>query len=614
MSPKRKAVKGVGAIEKKAQHNDDADETTGRIVTATATKKSFVKAASKTAAMRARLPRAAKNVSAGANTAAARNSSIATKKAAEGKTVKSKDAGSKVSKPKAEKQDIPKAASAAKPKDVAASKRSRAASKGASKLKAEGKIETAAAIKQKSKASSTARTKSTSPDKKSDVSKVDSKPTSPKKAKGGSMTNTSKTSPSKGDPLSFLTPNRLNINPSITTNTIKKFDPATIAADAKATTIIIHSRFPKLLESFLAHKRTMGSTYEQAFYGRPNGFTWQDLVTRLVTKRPLVFMGGNDFTVLRDGSKLKNSKAEWDRNGTMEQDQNATLTLEEYLSYDEIMLASLVGVSGPSHFINDGNRNNSGKPGKPGTFETRGVIVGLVGARFERPDRMDSVHMLPTVKNPKQDSCLSEIFQQWLGPGLVKSEKPGLDVDMYKARMRITIDILLMEADRRAAGDGRQAYTYVVGLGLGVWQRSAQQPQYYIEAFTQALEELSLPRIGTLEFAYISVAKATIDAVTLAAKTQGIKAVFSKRNPAEKINTDQLLVLSYAWDGNSFPGNEYWNGSLTASGDPAAACMSTIAELHNPYTNPYADRIQILENKKQKTSPTKPTPLPPPQK
>lgn len=42
------------------------------------------------------------------------------------------------------------------------------------------------------------------------------------------------------------------------------------------------------------------------------------------------------------------------------------------------MLGSLLGVSGPSYFINDGARNNSGIVAAPGTFESRGIIIGLV--------------------------------------------------------------------------------------------------------------------------------------------------------------------------------------------------------------------------------------------
>ncbi len=86
--------------------------------------------------------------------------------------------------------------------------------------------------------------------------------------------------------------------------------------------------------------------------------------------------------------------------------------------------------------------------------------------------------------------------------------------------------------------------------------------------------------------------------MTFGASQTVIDLRFSRRNPAEKLrgaDENQLLVLSYAWDGNAFPGNEYWVGSLTATGDPAAACMSTISELHNPMVNPgFLNRVAVL--------------------
>ena len=316
---------------------------------------------------------------------------------------------------------------------------------------------------------------------------------------------------------------------------------------------------------------------------------------------------------------------EWSRNGADLQARNKYLTLEEYLSYDEIMLGSLIGVSGPSFFINDGGRYNHGVKGVEGSFVERGVVVGLVGARFERRERMDSVYVLPPkeANPPRQHPELVRVFREWFAKAGdsdsdIKRDvrhDSGFDVEAYKARMRITIDILLLEANARAAEASQasqsattraaqsnqsskpdftiKAHTYIVGLGLGVWQHHPSQADHYLLTFVSALRERKFPHIRTLEFAYITPSSPSISsAVEAEAGKQGISVVFGRRNPAallpntEKDGEETLLVLSYAWDGNAFPGNEYWQGSLSGSGDPAAACMSTIGELHNPVVNP----------------------------
>ena len=68
-----------------------------------------------------------------------------------------------------------------------------------------------------------------------------------------------------------------------------------------------------------------------------------------------------------------------------------------------------------------------------------------------------------------------------------------------------------------------------------------------------------------------------------------IRINFSRRDPFSPLagaDQDKLVVAMFAWDGNSYVGNEYWQGLLSASGDPAAACCSNIPELLNPDINP----------------------------
>lgn len=392
----------------------------------------------------------------------------------------------------------------------------------------------------------------------------------------------------------------LKMNP-LTTNRIDNpnFSREQVASDASNTRIIVHHKYPALVQAFLEHKRQHGSNVEKALYGR---WTWQQQVARLIKNRPLVFMSSMDHTLLRDGTRAGGMASEWDRVGTSAESQNRHLRLADYLSYDEIMLGSLLGVSGPSYFINDGDRYNRGIPAAAGSFEDRGVIVGLVGARFERPNRMDCIFIRNPSRGDYQHPDLQRIFTDFFG--VQKDESAAFDHAMYRARMRVTVDMLLLEADERAraaseAGDGtpRRAYVHVVGLGLGVWQVDRGQPDDYVRCFAEALAELGprVAHVGTLDFSWVSPGAPAQDAVEAAAERLGIRVRFSRRNPAERLVNDwrrhDVLVLSYAWDGNAYPGNEYWDGSLCASGDPAAASMSTISDLHNPLVNP-----QLLGN------------------
>ncbi len=81
----------------------------------------------------------------------------------------------------------------------------------------------------------------------------------------------------------------------------------------------------------------------------------------------------------------------------------------------------------------------------------------------------------------------------------------------------------------------------------------------------------------------------------------------SWRNPAAKLrgaDDGKLLCAMYAWDGGAYPGNEFYEpyGMLCGSGDPAAACCSTITELGNPEINTAVCGARTLLCRKDGTS------------
>lgn len=261
----------------------------------------------------------------------------------------------------------------------------------------------------------------------------------------------------------------------------------------------------------------------------------------------------------------------------------------------------MLSVSSHSELINNGNRQNCGVIEKnKSIIERQGVIVGVIGARLTRRDVMefqdiiiaktqnktDNGYGFPlsadTTNNKakdyrriwkefyeEQDYLFTEVNRDNKRFGSSKNKDDIFDNIIMKKRYTISFDTLLLEAQARAKAEGKLAYVHVVGIGLGVWRAAEQQEHIFLETFTQRIKYLilKLQNIAVLHFSWFSLTECgeLKNGKVFNSETHpqgGIKCFISKRNPADKLqepeNDNMLLVISYAWDGNALPGNEFW--------------------------------------------------------
>jgi hypothetical protein len=385
---------------------------------------------------------------------------------------------------------------------------------------------------------------------------------------------------------------------------------------------VLHEGALTLYIDFLEYKKKFGTTHEKELYA---DMTVVELVHRFLEKRAVTFCGCLDSYMLLSGEQ---GMSGWDTIGTTT--ERPPLILQDCLSYDEIKLSAFLALSSYSVFINTGSRQNRGIPASSlETVQRHGVVVGIVGPRLSHAGVMDRHEILVTkTQNDKKNGygsssslqnnaqyCWRQIWANFYGvPYLptynrvlksMENMKTGerfveidtkmmmFDNNIYAKRIYIAAELLLLEAQTRAAAENKLAYVHVVGFGLGVWRISGHQEKIFLDSFATCLKRLYpiLIHVSDVNFAWF--AEDTCGGVgnggRIGDDKRSIRILFSRRHPHSKLedaeDSDKLLVVSYAWDGNSLPGNEYWIGQLASSGDPANACSTQVSELQNLHVN-----------------------------
>jgi hypothetical protein len=385
---------------------------------------------------------------------------------------------------------------------------------------------------------------------------------------------------------------------------------------------ILDNKVKQLCSNFILFKQQYGSDIEKNVY---KNMSLSGFIIRLLEKRPLTSI--NSSTDKCEAARLRNQPTttmveDFNFNIIGTHDEKAPLILKDYLSYDEMKVAALIGLAGPTIFINDGGRSNNGIEGEfeQNFFQHEGIYVGLVGARFERPGYMEWQDIIITKEqNTKENGyglqqCNKGLLTLWSDfyackfPTYQEAQHDSrkyialdhkyFNMEVYKKRIEFVVKPFLQEANHQGEEQNKKVYVHAVGLGTGVWAIHKKiQEKAIIEVYKKIIKKNHFACISDIDFSWFgqesikSFVKSDDEILTWKdKKNHSISIHFSQRNPASKligINHNKLLVACYPWDGNAYPGNEYWTYSLTSSGDPAAACCSYIAILQNILINPY---------------------------
>lgn len=395
-----------------------------------------------------------------------------------------------------------------------------------------------------------------------------------------------------------------------------------VAMQATGIQILMAVETFDLISKYLIRKKIIGNATERAIY---HGMSVEGFIDRLLTKRPLVLYTHHGFTVLQSArtDQLNPMQAYWELVG---KEVEGPILMNDYLSHEEMELAALIVVSVPTYFINSGERYNCGQAA-PSPYPVTGYYIAAVGACFDQPGIMEARHM--TVEKPTKvdeiafdadwesmepvpfeqiapkanDDPIKSLWNTFYQKHSFSYDKDSftlpemntyLHKDIYSIRLWRILYPILLQAGRLGVKHDKRVVLRLVGFGLGTWAVTTEaQTEIYINVVRRIVTSNVLYAISTIDLLWMSEVEQQWVINDLTGKAIVVNC--RRGDPAAVVGPGELLVATYGGRGSSFPGNEYWAGELSTSGDPAAACCSTIQELQNPYINPCFNARNALQ-------------------
>jgi hypothetical protein len=397
---------------------------------------------------------------------------------------------------------------------------------------------------------------------------------------------------------------------------------------ARKTRPFLSSEIWENLDKFMDHMRNLpgneGMNYRMVY----DNLTKADLVKRLLFKRPVVFWLANDKFMLRwNGGKIIEGTNKQVETAKKLEYSNDSPFLREYISYDENLLSALISMSTPTYYVSDGSLKNHQV--KPTNHIDQGILCGIVGARNKKIGFMENRFIFPKSTkasdvHKSDDFWIKNIYADAFPEGKIPTaedikRKPEIYREIYdedqvnvvyfEKRLMLSIIPYINEAIARGIEMQREIFCAVPPIGGGVWRGKVKADlisklivtgvlkfldlNFDVRTFKH-LKALALPVVDTEIYSSFNfnrkikkIAVENEDKISINFLDHEVK-IFNKfRYVAELLPKDfenYLSIAAYAWDGNSYPGNEYWCGKLS-SFDSQAIFSSLLGQFQNPEVN-----------------------------